>query len=291
MTTTQVVKSVCGLCVGSCGVLVTLEDGKAVDIKGDPERPPNQGNLCPIGLASLEYLYHPDRLTHPLRRAGGRGEGKWQQISWDEAFHLAAEALDKVKQEYGPEAVVMVQGSAKGSMDTHLVRLANAFGTPNVACAEQVCHMPRVVAAELTFGFFPGADYGYPPACIISWGANDADTMSCQRHQWFPGSDDRLPAELGEEVGCASGQGRWDPGGQVPARQLRSGDVHLLWRARPRGLPARRWRSAHPSGTARQLTGVPVDIEQYPLPRRQEKRAEDVRILLIVHLIFTSQLF
>ena len=182
MATTQVVKSVCGLCVGSCGVLVTLEEGKAVDIKGDPESPPNQGDLCPIGLASLEYLYHPDRLAYPLRRAGGRGEGKWQQISWDEAFNLAAEALDKVKQEYGPEAVVMVEGSAKGPMDTHLVRLANAFGTPNVVCAEYVCHMPRVVAAELTFGFFPGADYGYPPTCIISWGANDAETYFC-RHK------------------------------------------------------------------------------------------------------------
>jgi anaerobic selenocysteine-containing dehydrogenase len=111
-----------------------------------------------------------------LKRGGERGEGKWQRIPWEEAFSLAAGALNKVKQKYGPEAVVMVHGSAKGSMDTHLVRLANAFGTPNVICAEYVCHMPRVVAAELTFGFFPGADYGHSPACVISWGANDAET-------------------------------------------------------------------------------------------------------------------
>lgn len=179
MIATKVVKSVCGLCMGNCGVLVTLEEGKAVDIKGDPESPLNRGALCPIGQASLEYLYHPDRLAYPLRRAGGRGEGKWQQISWDEAFNLAAEALNKVKQEYGPEGVVMVHGSAKGPMDTHLVRLANAFGTPNVACADYVCHMPRVLAAELTFGFFPGAEYGYPPARVISWGANMAETHFC----------------------------------------------------------------------------------------------------------------
>jgi anaerobic selenocysteine-containing dehydrogenase len=176
MATTQIVKSVCGLCVGNCGVLVTLEDGKAVAIKGDSESPLNQGDLCRIGLASLEYLYHPDRLKHPLKRTGERGEGKWQQISWDEAFSLAAEALNKVKQEYGPEAVVMVHGSAKGSMDTHLVRLANAFGTPNVVCADHVCHVPRMLAAEFTFGFLPGAEYGYPPACIVSWGANNAET-------------------------------------------------------------------------------------------------------------------
>jgi anaerobic selenocysteine-containing dehydrogenase len=176
MATTRVVKSVCGLCLGNCGVLVTLEEGKAVGIKGDPESPTNQGDLCPIGRASLEYLYHPDRLTHPLKRTGRKGEGKWQRISWDEAFNLTAEALNKVKQKYGPEAVVMVHGSAKGSMDTHLVRLANAFGTPNVICSDYVCHIPRMLAAELTFGFFPSDDYGYPPACVVSWGSNDAET-------------------------------------------------------------------------------------------------------------------
>ena len=178
MDKTGIVKSVCGLCSGCCGVLITLEDGKAVGIKGDPESPPNRGGLCKIGLASLEYLYHPDRLKHPLKRAGERGEGSWQQISWDEALSVAADALNKVKQEYGPEAVVMVHGSAKGPMDTHLVRLANAFGTPNVVCSDHVCHVPRMLAAEFTFGFLPAAEYGYPPACVVVWGANIAETRS-----------------------------------------------------------------------------------------------------------------
>lgn len=87
---------------------------------------------------------------------------------WDEALDLVAEALNEVKQKYGPEAVAMVHGSAKGSMDTHLVWLANAFGTPNLVCSDYVCHLLRMLAAELTFGFFPGADYGYPLACVIS---------------------------------------------------------------------------------------------------------------------------
>lgn len=170
MAETQVVKSVCGLCMGKCGVLVTLEDGRAVGIKGDPEGLQGQGRLCKIGLASLEYLYHPDRLKHPLKRIGDRGEGKWQQISWDEALSLMAETLNEVKQEYGPETVVMVHGSAKGPIDTHLVRLANVFGTPNVVCSDHVCHIPRMLAAEITFGFFPGAEYAHPPACIVVWG-------------------------------------------------------------------------------------------------------------------------
>jgi thiosulfate reductase/polysulfide reductase chain A len=78
MATTQVIKSVCGLCPAGCSVLVALQDGEAIDIKGDPEGLLNQGDLCPIGRSSLEYLYHPDRLAYPLRRAGARGGGKWQ---------------------------------------------------------------------------------------------------------------------------------------------------------------------------------------------------------------------
>jgi anaerobic selenocysteine-containing dehydrogenase len=155
-----------------------MEEGKPVMIKGDPESPPNRGGLCKIGLASLEYLNHPNRLKHPLKRAGNRGEGKWEQITWNEAFSLVSDGLNSVKQALGPESVVMIHGSAKGSMDTHLVRLANAFGTPNVVCSDHVCHVPRMLAAELTFGFFPAADYGHPPACIMVWGANMATCRS-----------------------------------------------------------------------------------------------------------------
>ena len=176
MAKTEIVKSVCGLCGGSCGVLITLEAGKPVEIKGDPVSPPNRGGLCKIGLASLEYLYHPDRLKHPLKRVGERGKGNWRQISWNEALGLVADALNKVKQEDGPQAVAMVHGSAKGQMDTHLVRLANAFGTPNVVCSDHVCHVPKMLAAEFTFGFLPAAEYEHPPACVVGWGSNIAAT-------------------------------------------------------------------------------------------------------------------
>ncbi len=178
MTKTEIIKSTCCLCNGCCGVLITLQDGEPVGIKGEPESPSNQGGLCKIGLASLEYLNHPDRLKHPLKRMGERGGGQWEQISWDEALGLAADGLNKIKQALGPESVVMVHGSAKGAMDTQLVRLANAFGTPNVVCSDHVCHVPRMLAAELTFGFLPAAEYLHPPACIMVWGANIAATRS-----------------------------------------------------------------------------------------------------------------
>ncbi len=185
MDKNEIVKSVCGLCTGSCGVLITMEDGKPVKIKGDPESPPSKGALCKKALTSLEYLDHPDRLKYPLRRAGERGQGKWEKISWDEAFGTAAAGLNKIKERFGAESVFMVHGSAKAFIDTDLVRLANAFGTPNVVTADHVCHVPRMLGCEFTFGYFPLPEIDHPPACIMAWGVNHSETRFYKYRGWL----------------------------------------------------------------------------------------------------------
>jgi len=172
MVTDGVVASTCEFCMMGCGVLVYLRDGKPVRVEGDPDYPVNKGVLCPIGMASLEYLYHPDRLKHPLKRAGKRGSGKWQRISWDEALDTIAAELTKTKEKYGAESIVFIRGGAKGYQDNYLARFANVFGTPNVPSTAPICHVPRVRASEITCGFMPNPDYEYPPACIVMWGVN-----------------------------------------------------------------------------------------------------------------------
>ena len=86
-------------CHGGCGVLAHIEDGKLVKIEGDPDHPWNQGRLCARCLAMTQYVNHPDRLTSPLKRVGERGEGKWQEISWDEAFDLIEERLGTIREQ------------------------------------------------------------------------------------------------------------------------------------------------------------------------------------------------
>ena len=176
MTKKQVVKSTCSLCLAGCGVLVHLEDSKVVRIKGDPESPVNQGVLCAKGRASLEYLYHPDRLTHPLKQEGKRGRGKWTRISWDRALDIIAGRFSQTKKQFGAESAAFVQGSAKGLIDVYHERLANAFGTPNFATSGHVCFLPRLLGSKLTCGFYPFPDYRHPPACIVAWGVNPDKT-------------------------------------------------------------------------------------------------------------------
>jgi anaerobic selenocysteine-containing dehydrogenase len=170
------VKSTCGLCLGGCGVLVQVKEGRVVEVTGEKHNPVNQGALCAKGRASLEYLYHPDRLTSPLRRAGKRGEGKWTKISWDKAFDIIAERFSRTKEQYGAEGVAFVQGSAKGLIDVYNERLANAFGTPNFTTSGHICFLPRFFASKLTCGFYPVPDDEHPPACIVVWGENPAKT-------------------------------------------------------------------------------------------------------------------
>jgi anaerobic selenocysteine-containing dehydrogenase len=172
MSGDEMVATTCQLCPSACGVLVHLSDGKPVRVEGDPDYPLNKGALCPIGMASLEYLYHPDRLKHPLKRAGNRGEGKWQQVTWDEALDMIAAELTKVKEKYGAKSIVFIRGGTKGYSDAYVGRFANVFGTPNVASMAPLCHVPRERGSSLTYGFMAAPDLDYPPSCIIMWGAN-----------------------------------------------------------------------------------------------------------------------
>ena len=121
-------------CHGTCGVLAHIKDGKLVKIEGDPDHPWNQGRVCARCLAMPQYVYHPDRLKSPLKRVGERGEGKWQEISWDEALDLIEEKLGKIRDEHGPESVVFSMGTGR-DIGAWICMLAYAYGSPNVMFA------------------------------------------------------------------------------------------------------------------------------------------------------------
>ena len=67
---------------GGCGVRLIVEGDQLIGVEGDEAHPWNQGRVCPKGLALTQYVNHPDRIRHPLKRVGERGEGKWEQITW-----------------------------------------------------------------------------------------------------------------------------------------------------------------------------------------------------------------
>ena len=157
---------------GGCGILVHVEDGRITKIEGDPDCPLNRGTICAKGLAQVERLNHPDRLKHPMKRMGQRGEGKWCRISWDEALKMIAEKIEETVKRHGPNAISFFQGTPKGLELYLMLRLANLLNVPNISTPGNVCHMPRETASNLTCGFFPIPDYDHPPSCVAVWGSN-----------------------------------------------------------------------------------------------------------------------
>jgi anaerobic selenocysteine-containing dehydrogenase len=172
--TTQVRKSACRMCHGGCGVLVHMVDGAIVRITGDRDSPLNKGLLCPKGMAGAEIVTHPDRLTHPMKRIGARGDGRWARIPWDEAYDIIAEKLQRIIAENGPESIVIGTGTGRHHCN-FVPRFANALGTPNwCEPGHAQCFFPRVNVARMTFGGLPVCDYygETRPACVLVWGHN-----------------------------------------------------------------------------------------------------------------------
>ena len=167
----RVVKTHCRMCHGGCGVFVYVKDGKAAKIAGDPDCPINHGTLCAKAIASIQLAYHPDRLTHPVRRVGPKGSGKWERISWDEALDTIAEKILQYKDEYGAESIVMGYGTGREN-EAVIYRFANLLGTPNVLTAGHFCYGPRVATGIITCGSNPVVDYENHPRCIMVWGNN-----------------------------------------------------------------------------------------------------------------------
>jgi anaerobic selenocysteine-containing dehydrogenase len=166
-----IVRTVCRECHTGCGIIVHVADGRAIKIEGIPDSPDPEAKLCSRAAAGLERLYHPRRLKFPQRRAGERGSGKWEKITWEEALDEIAETLIHARDKFGAESV----GLVKGIYDRHadfVSRLGNAFGTPNVASIDNTCYVPSAAGRLMTYGFDGASDLNGSPECVMCWGSS-----------------------------------------------------------------------------------------------------------------------
>ncbi|HET6680279.1 MAG TPA: molybdopterin-dependent oxidoreductase, partial [Gemmatimonadaceae bacterium] len=172
-------------CPDTCATLVTVQDGRAVRIAGDPDHPFTAGFLCAKVNRYLERTYNPDRLLRPLRRTGAKGSGTFTSISWDEALGEVAERLGAIRDSSdGPQAILpysyagtmgLVQG---GSMDR---RFFHALGASKLD--RTICSMAGTVGMRMTVGANIGADAeGLPESdLVLLWGTN---TLTANPHLW-----------------------------------------------------------------------------------------------------------
>ncbi len=173
----RIVRTVCQGCHCDCGVLAHVEDGRVVKVEGDPNHPMNEGMLCPKGLSVTQFLYHPDRIIYPLKRAGERGEGKWERISMDEALDYTANRFREILDEYGPGALSWSWGdAAHQSCLWSKQAWLKAMGSPTHWHSDaHYCYHPLLIANQVTFGSYStseeGLDYRHARS-IFLWGGN-----------------------------------------------------------------------------------------------------------------------
>lgn len=149
----EIRRTLCDICCPSthCGIDAYVKDGKIIKIEGTKEHPFNKGSLCAKGSANRQYLYREDRLQTPMRRVGKRGEGKFEPISWDEAYRVIAENLLKVKAEYGPDSVAFFTGYTKWYRQ-FFHRFAYSFGSINYGSESSSCYRATCMAWDATAG-------------------------------------------------------------------------------------------------------------------------------------------
>ncbi|NTU89693.1 MAG: molybdopterin-dependent oxidoreductase, partial [Actinobacteria bacterium] len=167
----EVKKTCCYFCHQNCGVLAYVKDGKVLKIEGDPNHPTNTGGLCCRGNIALQHLDHPARVNHPLKRAGEKGEDRWEQISWEQAISEIAEKINQIKEESGAEAVATAGGTLR-TEDWARRRFMNQFGSPNSFHNALLCWIPTFMVETAVSGWSPfETDLG-DSRCVILWGFN-----------------------------------------------------------------------------------------------------------------------
>jgi len=140
----------CEMCFWRCGVLAEVRDGRVAKLEGNPDHPLTAGRLCARGNAGTQLLYDPDRLKRPMLRTGARGEGKFRDVSWDQALDFLSARMQDLKGHYGAESLAFFP---HGVASSFFATLMKAFGTPNSAePAFSQCRGPREVGYALTFG-------------------------------------------------------------------------------------------------------------------------------------------
>lgn len=148
----EVKYSHCVMCnhMPKCGVKAIVKDNKIYRI----EKREGYGNnlLCAKGIASMQEIYDPHRLLHPMKRTNAKGEpAQWEQITWDEALSTIAEKLNGIKEKYGAEKVLFLTGDPKEPRAI-LQRLAFTFGSPNMGTESSTCYFGTELTMKLMYG-------------------------------------------------------------------------------------------------------------------------------------------
>lgn len=167
----------CALCRSRCGAVAVVDGDRLVRVEPFPDHPTGVA-LCIKGKAAPEIQANPNRLLHPLKRTRPKTEADpgWQRISWDEALGTTADALRRIADRDGPEAVAFTVSSPSATPISDgliwIERFINRFGSPNMCNATELCNWHKDHAHRFTFGRGISTPDFARSECVVLWGHN-----------------------------------------------------------------------------------------------------------------------
>ena len=181
----QQVRGACGHdCPDTCGWIVDVRDGRAQALVGDPDHPFTRGTLCAKVNHYLDRVYHPDRVLHPLRRVGRKGEARFERVSWDDALADIAARWQAIIGESSAEAILPHSSAGvQGLIQMHSLdrRLLGSMGCS--ALERNICGAVASAGLTSTIGVGSGIDPEeiVHSRFIVLWGTN---TIVTNLHYW-----------------------------------------------------------------------------------------------------------
>jgi anaerobic selenocysteine-containing dehydrogenase len=183
--TTSIVRATCPHdCPDTCALLVTVEDGVATQVRGDPQHPTTAGVLCTKVSRYTERTYHKDRLLHPMKRVGNKGEGKFERIGWDEALDTIATRLKSIASR---DAQAILPYSYAGTMglvqgESMAARFFHRLGASLLD--RTICAAAGAAGYKYTIGARIGTDVEQfqNARLILIWGGNP---IASNLHFWM----------------------------------------------------------------------------------------------------------
>ncbi|NBX20019.1 MAG: molybdopterin oxidoreductase family protein, partial [Betaproteobacteria bacterium] len=170
-------------CPDTCSMLVTVQNGVAIKVQGNPEHPATNGALCTKVSRYTERTYHPERLLHPLKRVGPKGSGQFERVSWDQALSDIAEKLKSIA-ERDPQAIqpysyAGTMGRVQG--EGMAARFFNKLGAARLD--RTICASAGAEALTFTLGNKVGTkvEFFAEAKLILIWGSN---SIASNVHFW-----------------------------------------------------------------------------------------------------------
>ncbi|QNL20527.1 formate dehydrogenase subunit alpha [Hyphobacterium sp. CCMP332] len=147
----ETTRTICTYCGVGCNLEISTINGEIKSIQAPYEAEANAGHTCLKGRYAFKFYDHPDRIKSPLIK---QKDGKFKEVSWDEAYDFIVDKFNQLKKDHGPDSIAGISSARTPNEENYLMQkfMRAVIGSNNIDCCARVCHSPTALGMQRTFG-------------------------------------------------------------------------------------------------------------------------------------------